>query len=130
VEEGDRLLGQVLTLGAGDYGMSEDAGETALGGRGQLALTADEDEFALALEFAFRWASRGLVPYDDIAPEPTTGLQGVGHGRELPPVREHHADAAGFSDPARFGKPESCPSDERALVAVVAREVGELLLNV
>ncbi len=40
----------------------------------QFALAADEDEFALAFEFALGWSGSGFVPYDDTTPEPASGL--------------------------------------------------------
>ena len=96
----------------------------------KLSFRADEDELALSAEFTLTWPRRWFVPYDDTSPDPATGLKGVRHGRELSPIREHHAHGTGLGNSVCFRQPEGCPSYKGSLDPIVAQEVSKSLFFV
>ncbi|EFF45479.1 hypothetical protein XAUB_04270 [Xanthomonas citri pv. aurantifolii str. ICPB 11122] len=90
-----------------------------------VALAAPHDVFGLVPEASqLRPYAFSLVPDSDAAPGEAGDLQRVGGQRQLPPVGEQQHRRAVLEHACALRQPQVHPFQVRALVALVANEVG------
>ena len=114
----------------GRIGIAKHAGQAAdvaLQGHGFLG--APDDELRLLAEAPFLRAAGGFVPHSDAAPDPARTLQGVGHGRQLPPVDEQADGRAGPAQAVGFVQPVGHEVRPAALVHLVTGKIGQCLVR-
>src|SRR5699024_6271198 len=113
----------------GGVGLTEYPRQTAhIALQRHLAVGTPNDKLRLlAKPPPLRSAGR-LIPYRDAAPGPSSPLQGICHGGQLPPVDEQTDGRAGLTGSTHHLEPFTHPPGPATLVHLIAVEIRQSLV--